>query len=160
MNRHRRRAGTDRTGRGGGDSGQVAGIEVLPFGFLMLVSVTLLVVNAWAVVQTKLAVDAAAREGVRAYVEASDGATADVAAAAGAASALIAHGGDPDRAVIGPAEADGFVRCGRVRYTVSYEIDAIRVPWIGGIGDVTVSSTHSETIDAYRTALSDEGLCP
>ena len=54
------------------DRGQVAGIEVLPFGFLVLVAGTLLVVNAWAVVDAKFAVDAAVREAARAYVEAPD----------------------------------------------------------------------------------------
>ena len=57
VNRHRRTDRphrTDRSRRLRGESGQVAGIEVIPFGFLLLVVVTLLVVNAWAVVQTKL----------------------------------------------------------------------------------------------------------
>ena len=47
-------------------------MEVLPFGFLMFVSVTLLLANAWAVIDAKLAVSAAAREAVRAYVESDD----------------------------------------------------------------------------------------
>ena len=56
------------------DCGQVGGIEVLPFGLLVFIVGTLLVANAWAVVDAKLAVTSAAREAVRSYVEADDGA--------------------------------------------------------------------------------------
>ncbi|MGV3758684.1 MAG: hypothetical protein ACO1PW_03960 [Actinomycetota bacterium] len=48
-----------------GDRGQVAGIEAIPFGLLIFVLGGLLLANAWAVVDAKLATDAAAREAVR-----------------------------------------------------------------------------------------------
>ena len=60
-------------GRAGGDGGQVGGIEALPFGLLVFVVGALLVANAWAVVDAKLAVDAAARQATRHYVEADVG---------------------------------------------------------------------------------------
>ncbi|MGZ4694068.1 MAG: hypothetical protein ACXWA3_10620, partial [Acidimicrobiales bacterium] len=50
------------------DRGQLAGIEVLPFGVLVFVVGALLITNAWAVVDAKIAVDAASREAVRTYV--------------------------------------------------------------------------------------------
>ena len=59
------------------ERGAVGGIEVLPLGMLVLVVGTLLVVNAWAVVDAKLAASAAAREAARAYVEAGDGRVLD-----------------------------------------------------------------------------------
>src|SRR5690606_2186473 len=43
-----------------GERGQVAGIEALPFGLLIFVAGTLLVVNIWGVVDTKFAADTAA----------------------------------------------------------------------------------------------------
>ena len=146
--------------RGRGDDGQVAGIEVLPFGFLILVVGTLVVVNTWAVVQAKFAVDSAAREAVRAYVEADDAETAALAATDHASHSLAAYGHDPERATFGPAQTEAFARCARVRYAVSLEIPAISLPWVGGIGDVTVTASHSEIIDAYRGAIPDAGLCP
>jgi hypothetical protein len=42
------------------DAGMVGGIETLPFGLLVFVVGSLLVAQAWAVVDAKLAVDAAA----------------------------------------------------------------------------------------------------
>jgi phenylalanyl-tRNA synthetase beta chain len=54
----------DRAPRLGGDGGQVAGIEALPFGVLIFVVGALLITNLWAVIDTKIAVDAAAREAV------------------------------------------------------------------------------------------------
>ena len=54
--------------RRGGDRGQAGGMEVLPLGFLVLVSVTLVIANAWGVIDARMAVSAAAREAVRAYV--------------------------------------------------------------------------------------------
>ena len=71
------------------DHGQVAGIEVLPFGLLTFVVGMLLVANAWGVVDAKMATTSAAREAVRAYVEASD---ADAAVAAADEAAAGGHG--------------------------------------------------------------------
>ncbi len=52
------------------DRGQVAGIEAVPFGILIFVVGALLIANAWAVIDVKMAVTSAAREAARTYVEA------------------------------------------------------------------------------------------
>ena len=54
-------------------SGQAAGLEAIVFGLLTFVVGVLLAANAWAVVDAKMAMSAAAREATRAYVEAPDG---------------------------------------------------------------------------------------
>ena len=54
------------------EAGQAGGLEGIAFGLLIFVLGTLLIANAWAVVDTKLAVTAAAREAARAFVEADD----------------------------------------------------------------------------------------
>ena len=59
-------------GRLRGDAGQVGGIEALPFGLLIFVAGSLLIANAWAVVDAKFATDAAARQAVRTFVESDD----------------------------------------------------------------------------------------
>jgi hypothetical protein len=43
------------------ETGAVGGIEVLPFALLVFVAGTLLLANAWAVVEGKVAASAAAR---------------------------------------------------------------------------------------------------
>lgn len=147
--------------RGRGDAGQVGGIEVLPFGFLVFVAVTLLLVNAWGVIDAKLATTSAAREAVRAFVESPDIGTAVAAAEWRARESLAAYGRDGDRADVGaPALPDGFVRCGRVAVTVTYDVPALTIPFLGGFGGViSVESTATELIDPFRDGLPGAAAC-
>jgi hypothetical protein len=143
------------------ETGQ-AGMEVIPFGILTFVVGTLLVANAWAVIDAKMAVSAAAREATRAFVEAPIGATPEDLALTAARSAIEGAGRDPDRLVLNHLEGD-FVRCETVRYEASYQIPAIRLPWIGGFGDgFTATSRHAEVVDPYRTGVpsSSTGCVP
>lgn len=144
------------------DRGQVGGIEVLPFGFLIFVTGTLLVVNAWAVVDAKLAVTAAAREGARAYVEAPDEATARVVARDRALEALSAHGrGEPTRVEITIDAPEGHGRCRPVTVTVTYRTPALTVPFTGGFGrGLTSTAIHTELVDPYRDGLPEESCTP
>ena len=142
-------------GRWRDDRGQVGGIEVLAFGFLVLVIGTLLMVNAWAVVDAKFAVTAAAREGARAYVEAPDESSARSAATARAMEAMRAHGrADPSRTLVVIDAPDGFARCAPVIVTVAYRVPALTLPFIGGFGGaMTSTATHVELVDPYRDGL-------
>ncbi len=140
------------------DRGVAGGIEALPFGFLVFVIGALLIVNAWAVVDAKLAVTAASREGVRVFVESDEGVAAS-SAHSRANQALAAFGRSDGRGTVGSVEAAGpFARCNRVSMEVSYEVPAITLPWIGGFGDsITVRSVHSEIIDPYRDGVPEGG---
>jgi hypothetical protein len=149
----------------GSDRGQVGGIEVLPFGLLVFVVGTLLVANAWAVVDAKLAVDAAARQATRHFVEADVPAArefgdAEAEARLAGYEALEAHGRERWRSTValtGLESADGqagFTRCARATFTASYDVPVLRLPWIGGFGSgLDVSSRHSELIDPYRDGV-------
>lgn len=147
------------------DRGQAGGIEALPFGVLVFVVGTLLVANAWAVVDAKLAVDAAARQATRHFVEADVAGDAMVDEAADSASeaglaALAAHGRRADRAdvrltglVPAPGQS-GYSRCARATFTATYVVPALSLPWIGGFGDgLDVTSSHSELVDPYRDGV-------
>jgi hypothetical protein len=143
------------------DRGAVAGIEALPFSFLLFVAAMLFIVNAWAVVDAKLAVSAAAREAARAFVEQDDLAMAHGEAQLAAHETLAAYGrGDFERVTIDqPVLSGPFGRCARVSITVHYRVPALALPWLGGLGDgIEASATHSEAIDAFRSGL-DEGGC-
>lgn len=144
-----------------GDAGQVGGIEVLPFGFLIFVATTLFLANAWGVIDAKLATTSASREAVRAFVEAPDLATAQTIAELRATEALAAYGRSGDRATVWPAElADGFGRCARVTVTVTYEVPALAIPFIGGFGNaITVQSTSTERIDPFRDGVPGLAAC-
>mgnify|MGYP003121984451 CR=1 FL=1 len=144
------------------DRGQVGGIEVLPFGILVFVVGSLLVANAWGVVDAKLAVTSAAREGVRAYVEAPDGASAVAAADAAARAAIEGHGRNGARATVRVEHPDGrpYGRCTRAVVTVHYPVPALALPWVGGYGEAfDVVARQSEVVDPYRSGLPGEATC-
>lgn len=137
------------------ESGQ-AGIEAVPFGLLTFVVGSLLVVNAWAVIDAKVAVSSAAREATRAYVEAPVGGNPSDLADAAARSAIRGAGRDPIRLVLTPLEGT-FARCQTVRYEASYRLPAVRVPWIGGLGTFTARARHAEIVDPFRTGVPRSG---
>lgn len=144
-----------------GDSGQVGGIEVLPFGFLVFVSATLLFVNVWGIIDTKFAVTAAAREAARAFAEADDEPDARHAASTRALETLAAYGRDGERARLGsPVLAQPFGRCSRFAITVGYEVPIIAIPFIGGLGSIGhVESTHTEIVDPFRDGIAGIAVC-
>lgn len=142
------------------ERGQAGGIEVLPFGFLIFVAGALLVANAWAVIDAKLAVTAAAREAARTWVESDGGAGGEASARAAAGEALEGHGREADRLVLELEAPAGFGRCAPVQARASYTVPAVPLPWIGGFGrGITVSSTHSERVDPFRDGLPGEAAC-
>lgn len=141
------------------ESGQVAGIEVVPFGLLVFVVGALLVANAWGVVDAKLAAEAAAREAARAYVEAPSAEAADGDATHAAAEALAGHGRDPARMELARTEGS-FARCQRVTFEARYPVPVVVVPWVGGLGGgFTVRARHSELVDPYRAGLAGRADC-
>lgn len=144
------------------DRGQVAGVEAIPFGVLIFVVGALLVTNAWAVVDAKLAMADASREAVRAYVEAPGAAAAGAAAQRAADEAVAGHGRNPGalRLLVHHEGEAPFRRCVRVTVTARYAVPALSLPWIGGYGHAfDVAASHSEIIDPYRAGLPAEGGC-
>jgi hypothetical protein len=135
------------------ETGAVGGVEVLPFGFLVFVAGTLLLANAWAVIEGEVATSAAAREAARAYVESPGPAGAALAEARAAARSTIeGYGRDPGRMrleAVGPLR---FRRCARATFEVTYSVATVSVPWIGAFGGglVETSARHSEVVDPYR----------
>ncbi len=135
------------------ESGQVAGMEVLPFGLLTFVVGALLVANAWAVIDAKIAVSAAAREATRAFVEAPVDSDPFTLADTAARAAIEGAGRDPAQLVLTALEA-AFARCETVSFEASYQVPAIQLPWIGGLGaGFTATARHAEVVDPYRTGV-------
>lgn len=140
------------------EGGFVAGFEGVFFGILVFAIGALLMVNAWAVVDAKFAVQSAARESARYLVE-SDGDVGQAAAAGRAAfiasgSGQVANLSAPDISIPG-----GFARCNRVTVTYEYKVPAIQLPFSGSFGSLNVSGSHSEIIDPYRSGLQGEAQC-
>jgi len=139
----------------------VGGIEVLPFGFLVFVSATLLFVNLWGIVDAKFAVTAAAREATRAFAEADSESAAVAAARQRGTETLDAYGRGGDRGTVGlPVLAEPFGRCARVTITVSYEVPVLAIPFLGGLGSLSpVESTYTEIVDPFRSGLAGVAGC-
>lgn len=145
-----------------GELGQVAGIEVLPFGFLMFIIGMLMVANAWGVVDANLATTAAAREGVRAFVEAPSAAEARDRAITAAAAAILGYGRSPfsTRVDIETVGGRGWQRCSLAIVTVHHEVPILSLPLVGGFGHAfDVVSRQSEVVDPFRSGVDGEARC-
>jgi hypothetical protein len=139
------------------EAGQLAGGEVLPFGLLVFVVGVLLVANAWAVVDAKMAASSAAREATRAYVESPPGSDPWARAEAAARSAVQAAGRNPSRLTLTALDAQ-FSRCAEVRVEARYPVPLLTIPLIGGYGQgFTVTARHGEILDPYREGLPGGG---
>ncbi len=137
---------------------QVAGIEAVPFGFLILVVATLMITSAWTVIDAKLSVTTASREGARAFVEAADNPEAARSAAHQRTSEALRAFGSDGSATVGVAMAPDAIgsACGQVTVTVTRAVPMISLPWIGGlVGSIDATSSHSELLDPYRS----DGVC-
>lgn len=134
------------------EAGQMAGIEAVPFGVLTFVVAVLIVANAWAVIDAKVAVSTAAREATRAFVETPAGADPLARAQAAGREAMRGMGRDPDRLDL-RSVGGAFGRCQTARFEAGYRIPAIRLPWVGGLGEFTATARHAEVVDPYRTGL-------
>lgn len=147
-----------------GDRGQVAGIEVLPFGLLVFIAGALLITNMWGVVDAKYAADAAAREATRYIVESAradvDPATIRAGAASVARQTLDDHGRTSPAEVTVHPHAAALTRCQRIEVTVSTQVPAIRIPFIGGYGETfDIVATHSEVVDPTRSGVGGRADC-
>lgn len=139
--------------------GAVGGVEVLPFAVLVFVAGSLLVANAWAVVDAKLTAEAAAREAGRAYVESGDPAAAQGAARRAAREVVEAAGRDPERLVVAD-NRPRYVRCAVVEHRTSYRVPTVTVPLVGGFGHgITVHGHHREVLDPFAAGLGEDQSC-
>lgn len=153
---------TDDTDSDSDESGQVGGIEGVVFGVLVFVLGTLVIANAWAVIDAKMAAGSAAREATRAFVEAdaSSPAEALVAAESAARDAIAGYGRDPDRMEFTP-ESAALERCAPVSIRVAYPVPLVIIPILGRYGHgFTAVGRHSEIVDPYRSGLPAGGACP
>ncbi len=141
----------------GGEAGQLGGLEALIFGVLVFVFGTLVIANAWGVLDAKLAVSAAAANAARAFVQ--DEAAEPAAAARTAASQTLSDSGR-SLARMTLSITGTPSRCGSVVALVRYRVPLIAVPLLGGFGhSFTVASTHTEALDPYRSGLPGEAAC-
>jgi hypothetical protein len=140
------------------ERGQVGGLEALAFGLLIFVLGSLVVANAWAVVDAKFAADTAARQAARTYVETGQSAAGASRAAQAAGLASLTGWHRTSGATI-DITAD-YRRCGRVVVRAASLVPYVRIPLIGATrGGITVAATHAELVDPYRNGVPGEAEC-
>jgi hypothetical protein len=140
----------------GGFAGTLAGVSL---GFLVFLAGTLMIANAWGVVDTKSATTEAARAAARSYVQASDPAAAAEDATNAAASALSGFGRSPARARI-TLVSGTLSRCARVTFAVSYPAPLLVLPFVGSLGSAeTVRSVNSQLVGPYVSGLPGAASC-
>ncbi|HET6810123.1 MAG TPA: hypothetical protein VFH50_03865 [Acidimicrobiales bacterium] len=141
-----------------GQEGQVAGLEMVFFGVLVFVVGVLVIGNAWAVVDARIAAGDAAREAARAFVQSTDAAGAAAAADAAGRDALASEGRDARRATFDVTGT--LARCARITVSVAYPVSLVGLPWVGGPGRLlTVHASQSELVDPYRSGLPGVASC-
>lgn len=144
------------------DRGIVAGSDMLIFGTVAFVLGSLLIMNVWAVIDSSLAVSAAAREGARAFAETGDDVGTARSAASASAQQVMSDYGKTNSPVVVTASSPDYGRCAFVTVTVEYDVALVSLPLFGDLGDRTASSSHSTRVDAWRSGDFGEfdGVCP
>jgi hypothetical protein len=146
-------------GRLAAEDGFVGTLVGISLGLLVFVVGTLMIANAWGVVDTKSATTEAARAAARSAVEAPGAAAAAQDATAAADLALAGLGRSPGRARI-TTGLGSFDRCQRITVEVSYPAPLLALPLVGMLGSAEiVRSVHSELVDPYRSGLPGVALC-
>lgn len=142
------------TGDADAEAGFVGGGEVLPFGVLIFVVGTLLMVNAWAVVDAKLVAQAAARETARSYVE-SDGSPEALDEAKARGREAVSGMGRNGKKLKLLVDAPVFDGCAPVTVTARYPVPSVHLPFLGGFGRTfDVTARHREIVDPLRSGIS------
>lgn len=134
----------------GDERGAVAGAETLAIGLLVLIATTLAFTGVWALVETRVALDAAAREYLRVYTQSPDGLHASVAAERAAHEVLTARGTPLSGMEIDAPDASRFGPCQAVSVVLSTEVALVRVPFFDDVAARRVQVTHSELIASHR----------
>lgn len=152
-----------------GEDGFVAGGEALALGALVFVVGAILAINAWGVVDAHMAADAVAREVARTLVEADPGpglagtlqaVGAEVADDMGHGDGVTLGYGAGAASSIGGDPGGLLQRCQRVTVTATLTSTTVRLPFVGGWGAPwTVSGTHTEVVDPFRSGLPGEASC-
>ena len=117
---------------------------------LVLVLSTLLIVDTWGVIDAKMAVENAARQGVRAFVLAPSATDAPALARQAAGQAISASGRAPSKMVF--SLQGSMIRCSTVEVRVAYPVELVPVRLGGGRGsEVLVGATHTEMVPPFRS---------
>ena len=127
-------------------------VEVLAPAVLVGLAGTLLLVQAWAVLDARLAVQGAAHAAGRAYVAEARPASAATRAHEAASLAYAGAGQDPRALRLEIVAPPGAVqRCAVVRFIAVASVPSLRLPFLGRFGPpVTVRGRDAQLVEPFR----------
>jgi hypothetical protein len=128
----------------------IAGAESLLLGTFVLLSGSLLMIHAWAVLDTHMALDAAAREYLRAYTQESTPTDALQEARRALDDVLADRERLRSTMSVTDADPDLFGPCSPALVELSATVPAMRMPFLGELASQTVIVRHVELVDAHR----------
>lgn len=142
------------------ERGAMAGGEALAFSVLILLAGSLVITHVWSVIETRVALDVAAREYLRAYTRQTEHHTAAIAGEHAARGALTARGTPLTSLRISPPEATRFGPCGRATVTLGAAVLNSTVPFMGKIAGSDVRVVHEDLIPAHRAMTAHPSFDP
>ena len=142
-----------RATRARSEGGAVAGAEALLFSVLILLAGAIFLIDAWAALDARAALGAAAREYTRSYTEQHDQAAADAAGARAMKDSLSMRGVDAAQVEAVVELPIGFGPCAPVEVVLRATVPWIQAPFLDRLDDTTVEVRHRELIDAHREVM-------
>ncbi len=143
------------------ERGFVAGAEALAVGTLILVAGSILTANAWAVIDTRMALESAAREYLRTYTESTDPISASQDAHAAMRRVLADRPGLLEGLELEPPSGSGFGPCAPASVSMRASVPTIHIPLLDASwGRHTVGVSAAELIDAHREMRSGAAYDP
>ena len=128
------------------------GVGAIALGILTFAMGALLMANAWAVIDARVAVTSAAREGVRAFVVSPDESSAEANMHTAIDQTLVGYGRDPSSSDV-PTVTGDFARCEWITVRVTYDVPTIVLGGLGNWGTITTTGEYTEIMDPYRSGL-------
>lgn len=135
-------------------AGVLAGSDGLLFAILILLCGSLVTVHVWSILDTRAALDAAAREYLRTYTEQPDAARAGESGASAVRAVLESRATPLQGLQIHPPDPTTFGPCQPVAVTIEAEVPATSLPFLDDLGSRLVRVTHRELVDPHREVTS------
>ena len=130
------------------------------FSVLILVAGAVVLVDVWAVIDSRAALDAATREYTRSFTEQRDRAAAHDRGTAAAQASLRHRGIDPAEVELEVRMPRGFGPCAPVEVVARRRVPWVRAPFLDQAGETVVQVEQRELIDPHREVIADADFDP
>lgn len=130
------------------------------FAVMILLGGLVVIINAWSVIDTRAALDAATREYLRTYTSGPDQHSARTDAELAAIGVLTGRGTAFDTPRFELDRPNGFGPCAAVTVSLSIRVPTLRAPFLEPFGRTRSASVLTGLVDAHRQIVSDDRYDP